>query len=259
MKRMIELLSLEGRAALVTGGAGHIGSAAAATLTELGARVAVLDRQDALERADTSEHVLIPCDLQSSEQTRSAVRDAISQLGGLDVIVHSAAFVGTTESPGWAVDFESQSAEAWDAAMAVNVRSAFVLAQEARDALCRSGSGSIILISSIYGLVGPDDRLYQGTSMANPMAYGASKAALVQLTRALATRLAPAVRVNALSPGGVLRGQPAQFQQRYCDRVPLGRMATEQDLMGAVAYLASDMSAYVTGHNLVVDGGWTTW
>jgi NAD(P)-dependent dehydrogenase (short-subunit alcohol dehydrogenase family) len=125
--------------------------------------------------------------------------------------------------------------------------------------LIDSGHGSIVLISSIYGLVGPDMSLYEGTSMANPAGYGASKGGLLQLMRYLATVLAPDVRVNAISPGGVWRQQPGQFHDRYRSRTPLGRMATEEDLKGAAAYLASDLSSYVTGHNLVVDGGWTTW
>jgi NAD(P)-dependent dehydrogenase (short-subunit alcohol dehydrogenase family) len=95
--------------------------------------------------------------------------------------------------------------------------------------------------------------------MGNPAGYAASKGGLLQLTKYLATALAPAVRVNALSPGGVTRGQPRPFQQRYVERTPLRRMAVEEDLKGAFAYLAGDLSAYVTGHNLVVDGGWTAW
>jgi NAD(P)-dependent dehydrogenase (short-subunit alcohol dehydrogenase family) len=107
--------------------------------------------------------------------------------------------------------------------------------------------------------VGPDFQLYEGTPLANPAAYGVSKAGLLQLVRYLATALAPGVRVNAISPGGVERGQPEVFQARYRERTPLGRLASEEDLKGAIAYLASDLSSYVTGHNLVVDGGWTAW
>ena len=101
------------------------------------------------------------------------------------------------------------------------------------------------------------DRVYDGTTMANPAAYGAGKAGLVQLTRWLSTVLAPTVRVNAISLGGIERAQPGRFQQQYRERTPLARMGTEEDFKGAVAYLASDLSAYVTGHNLTVDGGWT--
>jgi NAD(P)-dependent dehydrogenase (short-subunit alcohol dehydrogenase family) len=167
--------------------------------------------------------------------------------------------VGQTARAGWSVPFAEQTVEAWDAALRVNVTSAFVLVQEARDRLSQSGHGSVILFGSTYGLVGPNFDLYKGTSMANPTAYGASKGAVLQLVRYLATTLAPAVRVNAISPGGLARGQPEVFQQRYRARTPLGRMAAEEDLKGAVAYLATELSAYVTGHNLVVDGGWTTW
>ena len=114
-------------------------------------------------------------------------------------------------------------------------------------------------IGSIYSLLGPDMKIYSGTSMGNPAAYGASKGGLLQLTRYLATTLAPDVRVNMITPGGVFRAQPTAFVDRYEANVPLGRMAAEEDLKGAVAYLASDLSAYVTGQNLVVDGGWSVW
>jgi len=250
---------------MVTGGGGHIGEVVVQALCELGASVAVVDLPGALENVGSEavsglgRCVAVPCDLGNAKETRACVGEVLSRLGGLDIIVHSAAFVGTTRFPGWAVGLAEQSPEAWDAAMAVNLRSAFLLVQEARSALASGGRGSVVLLSSIYGMVGPDMRLYEGTGMANPLAYGASKAGLEQLARSLATQLAPHVRVNTVSPGGVERGQPESFQKRYCDRVPLGRMATEEDIKGAIAYLASDLSSYVTGHNLVVDGGWTAW
>ena len=118
---------------------------------------------------------------------------------------------------------------------------------------------SIINIASIYGMYGPDWRLYEGTSMGNPAAYGASKGGLIQLTRWLATTIAPSVRVNAISPGGVFRNQPEAFVQRYEAKTPLGRMATEDDFIGIIAFLASDLSKYVTGQNHLVDGGWGIW
>ena len=148
---------------------------------------------------------------------------------------------------------------AWDNALRVNLTAAFVMAQEGRAALSASGYGSIVLFASTYGLVGPDMGLYADTDLANPVAYGVSKGGLIQLTRYLATVMAPGVRVNAIAPGGVSRGQPDAFRRRYETRTPLKRMAFEEDLKGAVAYLASDLSSYVTGHTLVVDGGWTAW
>lgn len=265
--RLAGMMDLTGRTALVTGGAGHIGLSMAETLVELGGRTALLDvdagalrqRAEALSRIRRDGAIALPCDLGDEEATRAAARTAIETLGGLDILVHCAAYVGTTEAPGWAVPFEKQSVAAWDAAMRVNLTAAFVLVQEVREALARSGHGSVIFVASTYGLVAPDFRLYEGTTLANPAGYGASKGGLLQLMRYLATLLAPRVRVNAITPGGVWRDQPAAFHDRYLSRTPLGRMATEDDFKGAVAYLATDLSAYVTGHNLVVDGGWTVW
>ena len=249
-----ELGDLSGRRALVAGGAGHLGRAVVGALDELGAAVAVVDLRD-----DGVAGLAIEADLGDEEAARGAVRTAVEQLGGLDVLVHCAALVGSSELDGWAVPFESQSVEAWRRALEVNLTSAFVLVQEAAPALRASGHGSVILFGSIYGLVGPDPSLYEGTEMANPAAYGASKGGLLQLVRHLATTLAPDVRVNAVSPGGIERGQPESFQERYRGRTPLRRLGSEEDVKGAVAYLASDLSAYVTGHDLVVDGGWTAW
>lgn len=126
--------------------------------------------------------------------------------------------------------------------------------------MLRTAEGaSIINIASTYGMLGPDWSLYDGTTMGNPAAYGASKGGLIQFTRWLATTLAHAVRVNAISPSGIRINQPDQFIARYAAKTPLQRMATENDLSGAVAYMASDLSNYVTGQTLAVDGGWEIW
>jgi NAD(P)-dependent dehydrogenase (short-subunit alcohol dehydrogenase family) len=267
MRTVTDLMTLAGRRALVTGGAGYIGGAACQALVELGAAVGVLDKDaGACERRAAELNtghpgcaVAVDCDLAEEKETRAGLRRAVAELGGMNIFVHCAAFVGTSDLAGWAVPFPQQTVGAWDAAIRVNLTSAFAAVQELRDDLAAGGHGSVILFSSIYGLVGPDLRLYAGTGMNNAAAYNASKGGLLQLTRYLATVLAPSVRVNAISPGGVLRAQPDAFRRRYEARTPLGRMATEEDLKGAVAYLASDLSAYVTGQNLVVDGGWTIW
>ncbi len=261
-------MDLAGRKALISGGAGHIGRATAETLVELGAEVLLLDRNhsqaqetvDALHLRRSGCAQLVDCDFLAPEaQVRADIRRAVALIGGVDILIHAAAFVATTDRSGWSVSFEHQSVGALEAALRTNVTAAFVLVQECAPFLARSGHGSVLLISSIYGLVGPQMGLYEGTKMANPVGYGATKGGLNQLGRYLATILAPAIRVNVLSPGGVWRNQPEVFHDRYVSRTPLGRMATEEDLKGAIAYLSSDLSAYVTGHNLVVDGGWTTW
>ena len=134
----------------------------------------------------------------------------------------------------------------------------FVLAQAAAPLLQRSPAASMLLIGSIYGVLAPQWSLYEGTAMCNPAAYNASKGGLIQMGRYLASTLAP-VRVNCISPGGVARGQAESFQARYVERTPLKRMAREEDFKGAVAYLAGDAAGYVTGQNLLVDGGWSAW
>jgi len=267
MRSLEQLMDLSGRKALLTGGAGYIGQAAAEAMVELGANLAIVDldqtacqrRVEQLSEIRKDSAVAVVCDLSDEDSARGAVRQSVSELGGLDIIVHCAAYVGTTQYPGWAVPFEQQTVEAWDAAIRVNLTSAFALVQEARDDLAESGHGSVVFFISTYGLVGPVPSLYEGTDMTMPAGYAASKGGLLQLTRWMSTVMAPRVRVNSITPGGVWRDQPESFHQRYKERTPLGRMAAEEDLKGAVGYLTSDLSSYVTGHNLVVDGGWTAW
>lgn len=248
MNSLSDLQNLEGRVALVTGGAGHIGRAACDALRELGAKVWTLDRAD----AD------LVCNLADLSAVQGAAEQVMSE-GALDIIIHAAAFVGTSQLPGWAAPIEEQDPRCWDEVLRVNVSSLFTLAQTARPKLAERGYGSIVAIGSIYGQVGPDMSLYEGTSMANPVGYGVTKGGLIQLVRYLATTYAPHVRANLVTPGGVFRGQPESFVSKYEKRTPLGRMATEEDMKGAIAFFASDLSRYVTGQDLAVDGGWTAW
>jgi NAD(P)-dependent dehydrogenase (short-subunit alcohol dehydrogenase family) len=199
------------------------------------------------------------CDFEQPAAVKDLPRRVREKFGRIDIVINCAAFVGTSGLEGWAVPFERQSPETWRRALEVNLTAPFILVQAAAEDLAASGHGSVINISSIYGLVGPDWRLYEGTTMGNPAAYAASKGGLIQMTRWLATTMAPKVRVNAIAPGGVFRDTPEPFLGRYISRTPMGRMATEEDFKGAVAYLASDLSGYVTGQCLAVDGGWTAW
>ncbi|MHA1597315.1 MAG: SDR family oxidoreductase [Alphaproteobacteria bacterium] len=262
-----QLMDLSGRVALITGGAGHVGGEAASALAELGADVAIVDidgakatvTAESIAKTHTVKSVGMTIDLADEAALKALPENVVKQFGRLDIIVNSAAFVGTSELEGWAVPFAEQSIETWRAALEVNLTAAFTLIQAAAPILEKSGSGSVINIASIYGMVGPDMRLYEATSMANPAAYGVSKGGLLQLSRWLSTALAPNIRVNSITPGGIWRGQPDSFVARYVERVPLGRMSREEDMKGAIAYLASDLSSYVTGENIVVDGGWTAW
>jgi len=202
---------------------------------------------------------LIDCDLENSESREQLIESLLSNKKGLDVLINNAAFVGTSGLEGWVTGFEEQSIETWRRAVEVNLTAAFDLSKGLYPKLKQSGQGAIVNVASIYGISGPDYSLYEDTAMGNPAAYAASKGGLLQLTRWLATTLAPEVRVNAISPGGVFRNQPEVFVERYQNRTPLKRMAVEDDFKGVTAYLISDLSSYVTGQNIVIDGGWTSW
>lgn len=255
--------SLAGRTAVVTGGAGPLGSVLADALATAGARVVVVDLDQAACAATTnalpgSGHVAVGADLLAPPGISSVV-DAVRDLGACDVLVNNAAFTGTSGVPGYAVPFDEQTDDAFAMALALNLTAPFSLTRQLAPHLRASGHGSVVNVSSIYGLVGPNMGLYEGTRMGNPAAYAASKGGIAQLTRYLSTVLAPDVRVNAFAPGGIARGQDDAFVERYERLTPLGRMGTEDDFRGVVTWLASDASAYVTGQVVAVDGGWTAW
>jgi NAD(P)-dependent dehydrogenase (short-subunit alcohol dehydrogenase family) len=265
MSRSIqELMSLAGRVAVVTGGAGHLGRTICEALAELGAATVIVDRQGTKECASKLaqdfkvETLALDVELADEVATRAIADQVRARFGRCDILVNNAAFVGTSDLAGWAVPFAEQSTATWRQAIEVNLTTAFVLSQ-AMAPLLAAQAGSIINIASIYGNLGPDWRRYEGTALGNPAAYAASKGGLIQLTRWLATTLAPRVRVNAISPGGIARGQPKAFVEQYVAQTPMQRMAREEDIKGVVAFLASDASAYVTGQNIMVDGGYSAW
>lgn len=267
MRRVEQLMDLSGRVALITGGAGHIGTAIGDALAECGAAIIVLDLEQA-SCADAAQRIrdrhntralALPLDLTDEDALKSVSDTIRADFGRLDILVNCAALVGTSNLRGWMVPFEQQLPDTWRKALEVNLTAPFILAQVCSQVLAESGCGSIINISSIYGMRGPNMSFYEDTEMGLPGAYAASKGGLLQFTRFLSSVLAPDVRANAITLGGIERGQPEAFQKRYVARTPLKRMAKEEDVKGAAVYLASDLSSYVTGQNIVVDGGWTTW
>lgn len=265
-KSLNQLSRLDDRVALIVGGAGHIGRVAADGLAEMGATIVIADIS--LERSKEvasdlqSRHgvqtLAIEVDLENEASVKELPKTVIKKFGRIDNLIHLAAIVDP-ELGGWTCKFEDQTSDQWRRGLEINLTSAFLLAQGCIDPLRKSGHGSILLFGSTYGIVGPDWSIYEGTEMGNAAGYAASKGGIIQLTRWLATTLAPLVRVNSLSPGGVYRNHLDSFHNAYSNHTPLKRMATEDDYKGAVAFLASDLSSYVTGHNLVVDGGWTIW
>ena len=268
-----KMFDLTGRTAVVTGALGHLGPVWIKALLSAGARVAGLDLQDApnstafeLLVAEFGEDYLClyradVLNRPSLEKARSSCSD---DLGVPTILVNNA---GIDQPPG--AETESHQlheipVDMFSEVLNVNVAGAFLVSQVFGEEMVRCGNGSIINIGSLYASVSPDARIYNHIDVdppfLKPPAYGASKAGLVNLTKYLATHWAPCgVRVNALSPGGVLGDQDEQFKDKFVARVPLGRMAKEPDLIGPLLFLASDASSYVTGTELRIDGGFTAW
>jgi len=263
----MEAFSLEGKNIAITGAAGHLGSELSLFLSQAGAHLYLIDRDSSgLEfladkvRNETRASVWVyAADLEDQNSRGQLVQEVKEECVALDGLIHNAAFVGTSDLTGWGVQLEDQSVESWRRAIEVNVTAPFHLTKLMLPLLETSRAPSVVMIGSVHGMIGPDWGLYEGLTMASPAAYSASKAALLQLSRWLATSLAPKIRVNSVSPGGIERGQPADFVSRYENRTPMKRMGSEQDILGAVAFLLSDASQYVTGQNIVVDGGYTVW
>lgn len=266
--------SVAGKVSVVTGGLGQLGRAYAAALHDAGARVVVLDRtaepQEVRarfgERADDGRLLALACDV----TRRGDLQDALAEIAGRweapHVLINNAAL---DTPPGADASengpFEDYPEPSWDKVMAVNAKGVFLCCQILGGAMAAAGRGSVVNIASIYGVVSPNQSIYEyrrqdGETFYKPAAYGASKAALLNLTQYLATYWAPrGVRVNALTLAGVFNRQDPRFVDAYTAHMPAGRMAEPDDYVGPVLFLASDASRYMTGANLVVDGGWTAW
>ena len=268
------LFSLDEKVALVTGAAGLLGKRHCAALAGAGARVAVADldlaaaecvARDVSGKFGTQAHgfAVDITNPNSVTDLDAAVRRA---LGPVDVLVNNAAIDDKVPAGGngRSFRFEHYPLDAFQRSLDTNVIGTFLCCQTIGRGMADRGRGSIINIASTYGLVAPDQSLYRKSDGTQTFfkgpAYPTSKGAVIAFTRFLAAYWGPkGVRVNTLSPGGVENGQDSEFVERYGSRTPLGRMATPDDYQGALVFLASDASAYMTGANLVVDGGWTAW
>jgi NAD(P)-dependent dehydrogenase (short-subunit alcohol dehydrogenase family) len=256
----MDLFSLEGRVAVVTGGAGQLGGEIARGLAAAGAEVAIFDVVKAAEGEGVSSVVVDVTD-------RGAIERATSELPGVPhVLVNAAALDSPPDAPAEEVGaFEDFPSEAFDEVMQVNVKGTLFACQVIGARMAEAGRGSIVNVSSIYGMLSPVQELYDfrragGETFFKPVAYSVSKSALYNLTRYLATYWAKSgVRVNTLTLAGVFNEQPEEFLKAYTARMPLGRMAEAGEVVGPVVFLASDASSYVTGANVVVDGGWSAW
>lgn len=264
---------MSGRTALVTGACGILGQHFCRALADSGAGVVAVDLEEPAVSAlagDLQAEYGVPalglvCDVSRPGDVAAMLSEASRQLGGLHVVVNNAASK-TDDLEAFFAPTEDYSLESWREVMSVNLEGLFLVAQGAGRLMIEQGEGgTIIQIASIYGVVAPDDRIYEGShylgrQINTPPVYAASKAGVVGLTRYLAARWAPhGIRVNSLTPGGVRSGQNDAFVERYTARVPLQRMAEAEEMAGPLIFLASPASSYVTGQNIIVDGGLTAW
>ncbi len=260
---------LDGKTALVFGGRGTLGRAFCETLARAGARVRAADIAPLPEPFAGGEISHAVVDVRKEASVATVMREAVYN-GRLDVMVYAV----TTKPDDFYAPFEECSLEGWQTIMRAELDGMFLACREAGRAMS-GGGGSIVLLSSIYGIVGNDQRIYEGANLAavygkatrgarqiySHAGYAAAKGGVVSMTRFLAAYWGHAgIRVNCISPGGLEHpGENAEFVRRYSERVPMGRKARPQEIADAVRFLASDAASYVTGHNLVVDGGWSIW
>ena len=251
-----DLFSLAGRVAVVTGGAGQLGRELVQGLEARGARVAVFDLEADRFRVDVTDRNAI----------EAATEEIVRDWGVPHILVNAAALDSPPDAPAEEVGpVESYPEASFDRVMDVNVKGTFLCCQVVGARMAGEGRGSIVNVSSVYGMLSPVQDLYEfrrrgGDEFTKPIAYSVSKSALYNLTRYLATYWAKSgVRVNTLTLAGVWNDQPQEFLDAYTQRMPLGRMADVGEVVGPVVFLASDASSYVTGANLVADGGWSAW
>lgn len=258
-----KLFDLTGKVAVVTGGAGILGRGFCEGLAAHGAKVAMVDL-----KAETSDHKNIKgfaCNVADPESVAQMVSNVVTEFGSIDIL-HNNAATKSENLDAFFAPFEQYDLNEWRKIMAVNLDGMMLVAQAVGAQMVKQGKGgSIIQTSSIYGVAAPDQRIYEGSEymgrpINTPAVYSVSKAGVIGLTQYLATYWGDkGIRVNTLTPGGVESGQNDTFKARYSARVPMGRMAEKMDMVGALVYLASDASAYVTGQNIIIDGGLTVW
>ncbi|MCU0344460.1 MAG: SDR family oxidoreductase [Ignavibacterium sp.] len=270
-KNSLELFSLKNKVAIVTGALGLIGKNHCSALADAGANIVVCDLDEAKCKAFAStlstESIGVGVDITNKSSVENLRDRTLKEFNRIDILVNNAAINDMFENPQAAAEqsmFENYPLDMWQKSLDVNVTGTFLCSQIIGNEMAKAGKGSIINVASTYGLVGPDQSIYKkpdGTqSFYKSPAYPATKGAIVNFTRFLAAYWGDkGVRVNTLTPGGVENNQDEYFINNYSTKTPLGRMAHPTDYKGAIIFLASDASAYMTGANLIVDGGWTAW
>ncbi len=265
---MTQRFDLTGKVVVVTGGTGLLGSAYCQGLAEHGAQVVMADlaAADPVAKAQAVKSPKGPgawgivCDVGVEADVVQLFQTVMEKFGRVDAVLNNAAATGEHLMRQGAVftSFEASTLAVWEQAIRVNLTGVYLVAREGGKAMLKSGGGSMVNVSSTYGVVGPDHRIYDGMAFNSLPSYAAAKAGVHGLTRWLATYWGEkGIRVNTLVPGGVQNNHDPEFVRRYVARTPLGRMAKPEDMVGMMIYLVSDASAYSTGQQFFVEGGWT--
>jgi len=285
----LELTDLTKSTAIITGGCGLLGRVYTATLLEAGAQVIIIDKkievektlklikkESKLDQKKMNNLKLTECDITDSIQVKDAFTKLSKSLKNLKILVNNASLVkqvGKEDLVDSYKPFLQMKVKDWEEFFSVDLTGTLLVCQKAIPYMQKNGGGSIINISSTYGILSPDQRLYkffnekltrkmknQGVKIEKPIGYSISKSGVLNLTRFLATKFAEdKIRVNTLTLGGVFNDNPPQFVKAYSERTPLKRMANKEEYSGPLLFLASEMSSYMTGSNLIVDGGWSAW
>ena len=235
---------------LVTGGSGLLGHSIVKGISEEGGIAISAD----INLNEIQDNTHIHLDITDQQSINHVIDGIVEKFGRLDGLVNSA----YPKTKDWGKKFEDIEVSSWKTNVDIQLNSTFATCQSVLKHMKKQGSGSIVNIASIYGVVGPDFSVYDGTNITMPAAYSAVKGGIINFTRYLAAYYGPGnIRVNCISPGGIFDNQPEQFVQQYSQKVPLRRMGTSADITPAVCFLLSDQSSYITGHNLMIDGGWT--
>lgn len=256
--------SLDNKTIIVTGACGLLGREICKALAELNASIVLADidisaaeeLQNKLLNISGVSHKVFPLDICSEDSVNQLVEELSKRSNSVDGLVNNAYPRNKT----YGTVFENITMDSWRENIDMHLNGYFNVSQKIARVMMKQKRGNIVNIASIYGMSGPDFRIYEGTNMTMPAEYAAIKGAIINFTRYLATYLADYnIRVNAISPGGIYNGQPSTFVNNYCQRTPMRRMGTPEDIAGGVLFLLSDLSSYITGQNIVIDGGWSTW
>lgn len=267
-KSFQNMFNLKDKIAIITGGAGLLGEGYAMALLEQGATVVSADldgernahRVSQLAKEFPGRIISYPLDVTVKKSWQTMLNEVIQQFKRVDILVNNAGYTTRTKTAGYDASFECFSLNDWHGIIDVNLTGVFLGCQVIGEQMLTQSSGNIVNIASMYGLVSPTHRIYPGTGLNQPIAYSVSKSGVLAITRYLATLWAASgIRVNSITPGGIYDGQPDLFTQQFNALIPMGRMGDRSEIAGALIYLVSDAASYCTGHNLVVDGGWTLW